>query len=386
MSDIKEEIPEKDLEVDFAEATGVNIDYTNIDKFGVFDKMVVDADTLLFRSAVRLQENYILVTHKKTGKTKEFANKTKFWGHHLKKSGGWLADYNNVRVGKDLPVLTHDSFEVEEFSRPKEGIENHVKEGYFYFKKLIQELKNTGFAKEILILLGKGGNFRYDVAQTLKYKGKRKEKPIFFEKVKKAVTLKLSHLIELVEDKEVDDQMAVYGMENLRHFKNTGNWLYVLSYVDKDLKMIESPYFNYDNEFPAIEVINRIDAATWYGMQLLMGDKSTDNIQGLPQLTTEIKTKYELPNRKGVGEATTRKLLERCNKASEVFTIVCECYRSYYGDGITEFKSHEGKSLSWTWQDFLQETAMLIFMNPLKNPLKYNAVKHFELMGADIGG
>lgn len=375
-----------ELDMSFEEAMSVDIDYSNLKKFGVFDKMVVDADTLLFRSSVRLQENYVRVTHNKTKKVKEFKNKTEFWGHHTKKAGGWLADYNNMRDGKGLPHVLPDAFTVEELSRPKEGIDNHVKEGYFYFKKLIQGLKNTGFAEEILILLGKGGNFRYKVARTLQYKGKRKEKPIFFEKVKKAVIAKLGHLIELVEDKEVDDQMAVYGMENLRHFKNTGDWLYLLSYVDKDLKMIESPCFNYDDEYPAIEVISRKEAAIWYGMQLLMGDKSTDNIQGLPQLTKEIKDKYGLPNRRGVGEATTRKLLGECNKPSEVFSIVCECYRSYYGEGLTKFTAHDGKIENWTWKDFLQETSLLIFMNPLKKPTNYDAIKHFERMGAVIDG
>ena len=49
---------------------------------------VVDADTILYQAALALQENYITVTHKETGWTKEFKNVTTFRGRKKSHDGG----------------------------------------------------------------------------------------------------------------------------------------------------------------------------------------------------------------------------------------------------------------------------------------------------------
>ncbi len=69
---------------------------------------IIDVDTLIIHAALAGQESSILVTHKETGWTREFKNKTEFFGHHTKKEGGWLGNLNQSRIEK----VSVDAFEI----------------------------------------------------------------------------------------------------------------------------------------------------------------------------------------------------------------------------------------------------------------------------------
>lgn len=352
-----------------------------------FALMVVDADSLVHRSAVVVEETFVVVTHKKNRKmSKEFKNKTEFYGHHAKKEGGWLAEHNEKRAEKGKRPILPEEFDYEEGVRPASWIEDgeHVKEGLKYFENQINYILDQDLAYNLRILIGDGGNYRDDAAQLLKYKGERKEKPMFFKEVRAAIIKRYKKIVELVRGREVDDQMAIYGIENLRHKQKTGEWMYLLSYLDKDLKGIPSPAWNFDGESAEIVYNTVQDAARFYATQLLAGDKSTDNIQGLPDLALETKLALGLPKRKGCGMKTAEKVLEDCETVAEIFTRVCECYRTFYGDQVHNIKSWRGEDLEWTWKDFLQENALLLFMNPLKDPASYNVMDHLVKMGVDL--
>ena len=64
-----------------------------------YDLCIVDADTILYQAAATVQTNFIIVTHKESGRQKRFKNVTEFYGRG-KKIGGWLGEQNTLREQK----------------------------------------------------------------------------------------------------------------------------------------------------------------------------------------------------------------------------------------------------------------------------------------------
>ena len=82
-----------------------------------YETLVIDADTILIKAAITQQESYIIVTAKKNGKKKEFKTRTKFYGHHGKKDGGWLAERNEELTEKGKKNFTLEDFDIEDCVR-----------------------------------------------------------------------------------------------------------------------------------------------------------------------------------------------------------------------------------------------------------------------------
>lgn len=361
--------------------TQVEGDHYDSDFLYPYECIKVDFDTVLYRSATALQQDYILVKHKPSGFEQEFRNKTAFYGHHLKKEGGWLGSKNAELKSKGKRELKLDEFEIHELSRLHPDIENHIEYGLEQIDMFVGFLKKQKLAKEYTLLIGGKDNFRYGVAKILEYKGNRGEKPILFSELREAFVNKYKNYVEIINGREVDDAMASYGLDNYRDYLSTGKWKYILAYVDKDLDMIYSPSFNYDNIEKGIREPTPLDCIKSYCSQLIAGDLSTDNIQGLKFLPEEITTKYGIRKSKGVGKATAEKLFEGVEKVKECFEIVVECYRAFYGDDEFEFESWNGETSVRTWKDMLQETALLIRMHPEKDPLTYNILDTLDKLG-----
>lgn len=128
------------------------------------------------------------------------------------------------------------------------------------------------------------GNFRYDVAKTVPYKGNRKDmkRPKYLEELKE-------HLRKLgaieTQGIEADDAVAILMTESPEK--------YVLVGVDKDLKQIEGHHYN-----PNKCERSYVDAKTAsynFWMQMLTGDR-VDNIPGLA----------------GIGPKKAEKILKDC--------------------------------------------------------------------------
>lgn len=114
------------------------------------------------------------------------------------------------------------------------------------------------------------GNFRYDIAKTVPYKGNRKDtpKPPYYQELRDHMVKRLGAVI--VEGQEADDEVAI------RMSKEPDT--YTLVGVDKDLLQIPGWHFN-----PSKDLERYVDEFNGYKAfvtQLLTGDR-TDNIPGL---------------------------------------------------------------------------------------------------------
>lgn len=349
---------------------------------GEFDKIIADWDTPLYTASKSVQEDYILVRYKGRGKAVEFTNQTEFWGHWKKKEGGWLKKRNEEQIEKGLKPFDPLDFEIEECARLHEGIDP-MKEAMEAFDREVGKLKKAIKADDYILCIGGEGNFRYGEAHIQPYKGNRKEKPLFFQELKEAVITKYKNHIEVVDEEEADDRLGQYGRENYQHYKKTGRWKYVLAYLDKDLDMIISPSFNYSNIEAGITYTTEFEAAKAFCVQLLCGDKSVDNIQGIGDITKELREKYGLAKRKGVGKATAIDFLKGCRTIKELFGRVVEAYKAFYEKPIT-FVSHRGEEKTYSWLDFMQENAILLFMRQEKDQ-RYSVKDTLDKLGIEYG-
>lgn len=328
-----------------------------------FKLMIIDADTPLFKAAKSVQRDYIVARNKKLGITKEFDNKTQLWGHHSKKEGGWLAEYNETAVEKSLP----EDWDVEDCAELSKEVKDPLEEAFMSFNQFVGKMKRSGLAEDYLLCLGGEGNFRYDAAQFQPYKGERKDKPLIFQELKDRVVLQYGKRVVLANDCEADDILSHYGWKNYLNYRKTGEWDYLLSYLDKDLKMVVSPNVNYDDPLLKVEYNTPEECARCFCVQLLAGDQATDNIRGLPNFTEETQRKYELGKTRGIGVATAQRMLRTAESPKEMYARVVEAYKSYYGETtVHTFVNFRGDELNWTWLDFLQDNATLLWMQRTK--------------------
>jgi hypothetical protein len=348
-----------------------------------YELFITDTDTAVFRASKFIQEDYITVKNNKSGKELEFKTKTEFYGHHSKKEGGWLAKFNAQKESSGKAGYKVEDFTITEHERLLDSIEDHLGEAIISFDRFIGGIKRARLAPDYLLCIDGGGNFRYELAESAPYKGERPSKPLMFQEVKDAIVEKYRKRVDLVHGKESDDKMSVYGVENLAGYRLTKKWKYVLGYIDKDLEMIISPSVNLDKMEEGVVLRTPLECTKRYGKQLLIGDKSVDNIMGLPNLTEELRLKYGVRKGKGLGDVTAIKFLEECRSSKEVFERVVEAYKAYYGVEEFKFTSYRGDVYNCNWLDRLSEVAMLVYMNPLDNPLDYNITQTLDKYGVD---
>jgi len=326
-----------------------------------YEIMLVDADTPVFKASKSIQQDYILVKHKATGKVKRYRNVTEWHGHWAKKAGGALKEINDKRTLKGQDVFHPEDFEIEQLSELNPEIKDHLSEALKHFDFFIGGLKRLNLADDYLLGIGGEGNFRKDLAQIAQYKGARPEKPLLFLEVKEAIIQKYKRKVVIVDGQEVDDWCTILGQEYYKDFLKTGKHKAILAYCDKDLKMSNIPMFNYNEVDPIILEQTEYDAMLHFCAQCLAGD-SIDNIPGLLNFTEDIQKKYGLGKTKGIGLATALKYLKGSEGIKEMFERLVEAYTAFYGEGETEFVSWRGEKFIWTALDYLNDNARLLWL------------------------
>jgi len=150
-------------------------------------------------------------------------------------------------------------------------------------------------------LTGKG-NFRFDIAQTLPYKGNRKgsAKPIHLQHIREYMTTKYEATVS--EGEEADDLIAIsatkIGMKA------------VVASIDKD--MLQIPCFHYNITRRELSAVGEFSGTKFFYTQILTGDKA-DNIKGLHRC----------------GPVKAGKILTECDTEMKLWDA---CLEAYEGD------------------------------------------------------
>jgi 5'-3' exonuclease len=132
--------------------------------------------------------------------------------------------------------------------------------------------------------------FRYDIAKTKPYKGKRAPKPKYYNELYEEVIKHYPHYIA-VKGREVDDELGIMQTRSIRdgNYDQDGT---VICTSDKDLLQIPGKQYNLDTR--ALFEVDRTGhlhltdkgqikgtGLKWFYAQMLLGD-AVDNIPRIP--------------------------------------------------------------------------------------------------------
>lgn len=150
-------------------------------------------------------------------------------------------------------------------------------------------------------------NFRFALFE--EYKAHRKQpKPRHY-------LLLRNYLIEeygavVVEGQEADDQL---GIDHDKVGDTT-----IICTIDKDMDQVPGWHYNFVKMYKY--KITPLEATRQFYYQCLVGDKSTDNIEGCP----------------GIGPVKANRMLEGCENEQEMLEVVVKQYQKAYGNEFAQ--------------------------------------------------
>ena len=382
-----------------------------------YEMCYADADTFVVRCAKMMQEDYVEVRHKASGRTMEFRNLTSFgvrsekiialteediesnkrtekkeiMGKTIQEPYKWLAwkNYDQKAKGaKEFEIGDFELFGKARLNAEFPTFEKALETAEMVFASNIKGIKTNMDSEDYTLLISSGnGNYRDNESKTIGYKSKRGEKPIYFAEFKDKISDTYKNKVWWTDGNEAEDylqhiakqQEALYG-EDRTKWTACGTW------VDKDCNQIYLTHKNYDKYDEGWIEYDKLYCEKTLVAQTISGDP-TDTIEGLPTLTESVTTNFKylgLRKAKGVSKATAEKLLEDCTTIQEMWKRAIFCYQQYYGfDKAYQFKDVHGENQEWTWIDYMQQCYVLVKMQEYQGQIPC-VRKYLTQIGVDI--
>lgn len=292
---------------------------------------LIDADTIVYSSAATIQKNPIEVEHKASGRTKMFDNLTAF--------RGWLS--------------SSDKWAEEDFvCTPKPHLLEPVSHAIQIIKNKFEAIESLPWCKDIKIFVGGQGNFRKDIYPD--YKGKRGDKPLAFSDCYNYVLNKWKDRVEVCHGYEAEDHAAAEAYASYltcREQKDKHAGRVVLVACDKDVDMISGWRFNYLKPDLGVYWIDSLTAYKSFAKQMLIGDRSTDNIRGVETVTPEMKETFGIKT-KSIGEASAKRILQGLESEKDILERLVKVYQMAYEDDWKNQMDLTGKLVWITREKF----------------------------------
>lgn len=200
---------------------------------------ILDLDYVKYSAASVGETRSIIVTHKASGREKEFATRSEFYGRDKAKSGGWLSELNKSRTSP----FSVDEFEIIDVQTPSPV--DHVLQ---IAKTQVEgDLKRLGTDK-YKAFIGKGESFRVQLSTLLKYKDNRKDmlRPLHMDAVTEYLERKFK--AEVVTGIEADDACVI---------ESCGNKDAVIQGLDKDYYGQNCKFFNVNRPEEGVQDCNQ---------------------------------------------------------------------------------------------------------------------------------
>lgn len=145
-------------------------------------------------------------------------------------------------------------------------------------------------------------NFRYQMFPEYKAHRKERPKPKHYQFLKDYLVS--DYFAEIVTGQEADDALGIALMADPKDS--------VICTIDKDLDQIPGWHYNFVKE--RLYYISELEGWRSFYHQCLVGDKSTDNIEGCPR----------------IGEVKSNRMLEGCESEDEMFQTVLGAYQKAF--------------------------------------------------------
>lgn len=315
--------------------------------------IVLDLDQTCYVSAAGSEKRTIKATHIKSGKSKEFRNRTEFWGSTKKVVGGWLKDQNaNMEMkakaaGKSFTPWTREDFLVEDIQTP-EPVENCLHLLKMKINAIFDHLEIS--SKQGVGVLGGENNFRLMLPAPERYKGNREDllRPLLLQETRDYVKKKYN--AKVINGVEADDYLSVLMYTGWENYKKTGKFNFLIASFDKDQKGTPGLLFDTmrDNgekqwKHPTPMLIDDSMGEIWmegnkvkgwgkkfFGYQMLCGDIS-DNIK--PYQCFDINGRF--------GDTAAFNLIGHLGTEKEMWEAIVDQYKAWFPNGV-EFTSWDG--------------------------------------------
>lgn len=325
----------------------------------------VDLDFVKYGAASVGERRYIIVTHKTTGRSKEFDNRTQFYGRGKKKDGGWLAELNATR---DSP-FTVDEFDIEDKQEVSEPINNILHSA----KQMVESaIKNSG-ATSYHTYIGKGEVFRVELSTLMKYKGNRESlvKPLLLDDIMEYLTKKYKP--EVVTGIEVDDAVTIATWNKPDSF---------IIGVDKDYRGAGTRF--YDVNSPEEGIID----CSGFGELWDTGKKISGRgrlFKYFQVITQDTSDHYKANCFSDIkwADKSAFKVLKDCVDDKQAFQVMVETFKLLYPEPKV-VQGWRGEDIMIDWHYVMQEMFNMAHMHRWENDF-IDIGKVIEKLGVEYG-
>lgn len=313
---------------------------------------ILELDFVKYAVAAVGEKRSVLVTHKETGKTKEFANKTEFLGRSKKTIGGWLGEQNTKRELKGLPQYTLDDFTMTQQQEVDEPIENILHSA----KLTVENAVKASGADDVIYVLGEGESFRVQKSTLLKYKDNRTGvlKPLLLGEVSNYLKNKYNPIIAVGQ--EADD-VAVQLTYKQPHRFIVG--------LDKDFYGSGSKFFNVNRPDEGIidtdcfgKLFLKDGKVRGYGRMFkylqCISEDASDNYKA--NCFSDVKW----------AEKSAYKALVGCKNDKEAFQVMMDTFKMLYPEP-KEVVGWRGESITIDWLYCFQEQMDMCHLHRKEN-------------------
>lgn len=285
--------------------------------------VILDLDWVKYSSASAGEKRTISVTHNKSGKKKDFANRTEFCGRSKKVLGGWIGEENAKREEKGLKPFTLEDFTIEDVQTP-EPVENILHTA----KLQVEGILDTVGTNKAEYFIGEGDSWRVEASTLLCYKGQRADltKPIHLDAVSEYLINKYEPTI--CRGLEADDWVVI----RYKQLQAQGIPA-VVAALDKDTYGCNVHVINPNRRDEGI-----VDCSG-FGELYISGSGSNEKIRGhglkfLAYQTISQDTidnyKFNCFSDKRWGEKSAYKALVDCKDEKELFSTMIEVAKQLY--------------------------------------------------------
>ena len=315
--------------------------------------LLVDGDVVAYRMAAAVEKRSVVVTHKASDTSKEFANRTEFKAF--------------LKAAKREFVA--DAYDIVDVQTPEDA--SHC---MFNIKKTLSYIESATFADQLEIHVSGKGNFRDELLAPKKYKWNRKDtiRPVYLTEAKEYIVNK--YKAKVSSGMEADDTLNIRAYEEIAKGNHP-----IISSNDKDtLNSSGVSFYDWTQETPELFEIPSIG---WLTL-----NKSTVKGCGLKFFAYQLLNGDSVDGYKpseaaggGYGSTSAFKALDSLWEPPEILGEVIRQYKEWYGDGIT-YTAWNGTEVTATWQDMLSLYFKFAYMKR-----SWNDPSDFRLFFADQG-
>lgn len=268
---------------------------------------VIDGDIISYKVAAACERRSIIVTHKQSGRSKEWNTRTEF---------------------KDWLVI-NDKWQLEDFDIEDKQTPEPIEFCLTTVKQMVNNIHKMSGCGEVKLVVQGTGNFRDDLLLPTKYKSSRSAniKPLLLGGVKEYIVRK--YKAELAHGWESDDVLSAYAYEGFRTKKKI-----VQCTPDKDAKMCSGWLLNWDKmtepKFISglgtlfLDAKGKLDG---YGRKWLMYQASVGDSSDCYKPTELTKYKY--------GEKSALKDFGELQTDKECWERLATLYKTWYPEQFT---------------------------------------------------